>query len=477
MQKRSRLRAGAADDVSVDVEVCDEDAVKLAEIYILEVVLLAKDHSRNISDHSMKIIDDAEHCTSFPWGSFCFDEFICNLSHLLSTESVKKKQVGRITSYTPLGFPFLFNIWIMEVFNDFRQFSKYEDRGPIRMLSYSSIGCLKYDTLCNDYFTKASNFKVFKVNQSYLLQPSSKVNVSDIVNRVSAKVEDIIRADQVNFEKEMKKNNEDNRKKMKKNVKNSVKVINEKLDIVVEFIQNFKKGSKKKYHRGLLNDEDGSNELRDCSRFSNENHDKNSEHQNSESNEQGDYIDGENYSDRDFGHLSGDKLDVQEKDIELPKQDEHGNKEFEDAGPSISMPAIIDIESVHEEANNETDNEGRAHFDSIPLAMDIDSVHGAQVTEEVVAASGILLEGSRDEKRPECNAVELVLTAGTDVEAMMLKIGDGKQDLCTAQSSEKNLQNTATGSLIPSAIDEAAVVVGRLVKGCCEEDTTNEHAA
>ncbi|OIT25436.1 hypothetical protein A4A49_42956, partial [Nicotiana attenuata] len=182
MQKRSRLRAGAADDVSVDVEVCDEDAVKLAETYILEAVLLGKDHSRNISDRSMKIIDDAELCASFPWGSLCFDEFICNLSHLLSTESVKKKQVGRIASYTSLGFPFLFNVWIMGVFNNFRQFSKYEDRWPIRMLSYSSIGCPKYDTLCNDYFTKASNFKVFKVNQSYLLQPSSKVNVSDIVN-------------------------------------------------------------------------------------------------------------------------------------------------------------------------------------------------------------------------------------------------------------------------------------------------------
>ncbi|XP_075080307.1 uncharacterized protein LOC142165829 [Nicotiana tabacum] len=246
MQKCSRLLAGAADDICVDVEVCNKDAIKLAEIYILNVVLLGKEHSRNISDHSMKIIDDAELCASFPWGSFCFDEFIYNLSHLLSTESVKKKSIGRIASYTALGFPFLFNVWIMEVFNDFRQYSKYEDMGPIRMLSYSSIGYPKYDTLCNDFFTKASNFKVFKVNQSYLLQPSSKVNVSDIVN-----------------------------------------VINEKLDVLLE--------------------------------FSNEKHDKSSEHRNSESSEQGDYIDGEKYSDRDFAHLSGDKLDEQEKDVELPK--------------------------------------------------------------------------------------------------------------------------------------------------------------
>ncbi|XP_075076690.1 uncharacterized protein LOC142163313 [Nicotiana tabacum] len=86
MQKRSLLRAGATNGVCVDIEVCDEDAVKLAEIYLLEAVLLGKEHSRNISDRSMKIIDDAELCASFPWGSFCFNELIYNLSHLLTTE-------------------------------------------------------------------------------------------------------------------------------------------------------------------------------------------------------------------------------------------------------------------------------------------------------------------------------------------------------------------------------------------------------
>ncbi|XP_075083508.1 uncharacterized protein LOC142167248 [Nicotiana tabacum] len=171
MQKRSRLRDGTTDDVCVDVEVCDEDVVKLAQIYLLEVILLGKFKGRNISDRSMKIIDGEELCVSFPWGSLCFDEFIDNLSHLLTTESVKKKSIGRIPSYTALGFPFLFKLWIMK------------------------------------------KFKVFKVNPLSLLQHSSKVNISDIVNRVSAKVENIIRADQVNFQKKMKKNIKATRKR------------------------------------------------------------------------------------------------------------------------------------------------------------------------------------------------------------------------------------------------------------------------
>nr|XP_009613218.1 uncharacterized protein LOC104106382 [Nicotiana tomentosiformis] len=97
-------------DVCVDVEVCDEDAVKLAQIYLLEAILLGKFESQNISNRSMKIIDDEELCVSFPWGSFCFDELIDSLLHLLTTDSVKKKSMGRIPSYTMLGFPFLFNV-------------------------------------------------------------------------------------------------------------------------------------------------------------------------------------------------------------------------------------------------------------------------------------------------------------------------------------------------------------------------------
>ncbi|OIT03004.1 hypothetical protein A4A49_10431 [Nicotiana attenuata] len=474
LKRHSRLPSGAADDISVDVEVCDEDAVKLAELYIVEVVLLGKEPTRNISDRSMKIIDDAALCASFSWGSFCFEELIDNLSHLLSTESVKKKTIGRIASYTAVGFPFLFNVWTMEVFNDFRQYAKYEDRGPIRMLSYSSIGCPKYDTLVNDFFRKASKFKVFKVNQSYLLKSSSKVNVNDIVNRVSAKVEDIVHADFVKFKIKMKKNIKDNRLKMKKHLKNSVKDINQKLDIVLKFIQNVKKG--KEQHDDLLNDEDESNELQDSSRFSNDKHDKSSEHENSESSEQGDYIGGENDSDRDFAHLSGDKLDEEEKDVELPKENEQLNKEFEDAGPSNSRAPIMDIESIREEANKATENECRAHMDSIPLAMDINSVHGAQVTEEGLAASGILLEGPCHEVRPECNAVEPFVTAGKDVEAMIVDIADGKQELSTSQSNEKILRNTTAELLIPSimnvetVMDEHAANDGISVKSSCEEE-------
>ncbi|OIT00653.1 hypothetical protein A4A49_60124, partial [Nicotiana attenuata] len=477
LKRRSRLRSGAADDISVDVEVCDEDAVKLAELYIVEAVLLGKEPTRNISDRSMKIIDDAALCASFPWGSFCFEELIDNLSHLLSTESVKKKTIGRISSYTAVGFPFLFNVWTMEVFNDFRQYAKYEDlrnRGPIRMLSYSSIGCPKYDTLVNDFFSKASKFKVFKVNQSYLLQSSSKVNVNDIFNSVSAKVEDIVHADFVKFKRKMKKHIKDNRIKMKKHVKDSVKDINQKLDIVQKFIQNVKKG--KEHHDGLVNDEDESNELQDSSRFSNDKHDKSSEHENSESSEQGDYTGGESDSDRDFAHLSGDKLDEEEKDVELPKENEQLNKEFGDAGPSNSRAPIMDIESIREEANKETENECRTHMDSIPLAMDINSVHGAQVTEEGLAASGILLEGPCHEVRRECNAVEPFVTAGKDVEAMIVDIADGKQELSTSQSNEKILRNTTAELLIPSimnvetVIDEHTANDGISVKSSCEEE-------
>ncbi|XP_070056579.1 uncharacterized protein [Nicotiana tomentosiformis] len=84
----SRLRDDTTVKVSVDVVVCDEDAVKLAQSYLLEVVLLGKFEGRYMSDRSMKFIDDRELSASYPWGSLCFDELIANLSHVLKNDSV-----------------------------------------------------------------------------------------------------------------------------------------------------------------------------------------------------------------------------------------------------------------------------------------------------------------------------------------------------------------------------------------------------
>ncbi|XP_019238300.1 PREDICTED: uncharacterized protein LOC109218387 [Nicotiana attenuata] len=129
-EKRSRLSDGTTVKVSIDVEACDEVVVKLAQIYLLEAILLGKFEGRNMSDRSMNIIDNEE------------------------------------------------------------------------------------------------KFKVLKVNPSYLLEHSSKIDVSEIVNMVPVKVQDIIRSDQVNFEKKMEKIINNAGKKMKTHVDNSVMVIN-----------------------------------------------------------------------------------------------------------------------------------------------------------------------------------------------------------------------------------------------------------
>ncbi|OIS97540.1 hypothetical protein A4A49_62517, partial [Nicotiana attenuata] len=108
--------------------------------------------------------------------------------------------------------------------------------------------------------------------------------------------------------------------------------------------------------------------------------------------------------------------------------------------------------------------------------MDIDSVHPAQVNGEAVPGTGILLQDPCNELRPECNAIEPVLTAGT--ESLMVKTGDGKQELSTPHSSEKILQNTTAGSLIPSAMNvESAPHEIAVGVGCFDEETTNEKAA
>ncbi|OIT05964.1 hypothetical protein A4A49_06995 [Nicotiana attenuata] len=285
-EKRSRLSDGTTVKVSIDVEACDEVVVKLAQIYLLEAILLGKFEGRNMSDRSMNIIDNEE------------------------------------------------------------------------------------------------KFKVLKVNPSYLLEHSSKIDVSEIVNMVPVKVQDIIRSDQ--------------------------------LDKVVEFIGNLNERSKKKYHHGFLNDEDGyrdfykngdeRNEFRNGSSFSMEKYDKRNEHGNSKRNEARDPVDGDNDPDRDFdqnnqmnkdidvpicgysAHCSGNE---QGEDVDLDKQDEYGNMEFKHIASSSLVQSVMDIESVHGGQNKE---EG---------------------TDEGAAAGGDLVEGpSCDEERADCTLVEPTLTDG-----------------------------------------------------------------
>nr|XP_016510906.1 PREDICTED: uncharacterized protein LOC107828157 [Nicotiana tabacum] len=108
-----------------------DDAVKLATIYFVESVLMGKRKNRNVSERVMKIVDDDALCSSFNWGSLCYEKLLKSLKSCLNpkqntsdneNENEKEKEKDKEKdSYTILGFPFAFCIWIMEVFPIFQE--------------------------------------------------------------------------------------------------------------------------------------------------------------------------------------------------------------------------------------------------------------------------------------------------------------------------------------------------------------------
>nr|XP_033514771.1 uncharacterized protein LOC117279378 [Nicotiana tomentosiformis] len=107
------------------------DAVKLATIYFAESVLMGKRKNQNVSERVMKIVDDDELCSSFNWGSLCYEKLLKSLKSCLKpkqntsdneneNENEKEKEKEK-DSYTILGFPFAFCVWIMEVFPIFQE--------------------------------------------------------------------------------------------------------------------------------------------------------------------------------------------------------------------------------------------------------------------------------------------------------------------------------------------------------------------
>ncbi|XP_070008027.1 uncharacterized protein [Nicotiana sylvestris] len=136
----------------------DDDALKLATLYFVESVLMGKRKNRNVLEQIMKIVDDDALCASFNWGSLAYETLLKSLkSCLKSNENDVKKEKEKekdIDSYTLVGFPFAFCVWIMEVLPIFqeKQFVNFKEVGYPRMLCYSEMKSPQFDALCRKYF-------------------------------------------------------------------------------------------------------------------------------------------------------------------------------------------------------------------------------------------------------------------------------------------------------------------------------------
>ncbi|XP_070025770.1 uncharacterized protein [Nicotiana sylvestris] len=187
----------------------NDDAVKLATIYFVESVLMEKRKNRNVSEQIMKIVDDDELCSSFNWGSLCYETLLKSLKSCLKpneneNEKEKEKEKDKDKdkdNYTILGFAFTFCVWIMEVYKlievvpfipieeDIEHVSVHE---PISQDQSSMPSSIQFDEAMfkeiklSEKFKKDLHAEVTRINQKIVVSEKRFKMISRNIERESS---------------------------------------------------------------------------------------------------------------------------------------------------------------------------------------------------------------------------------------------------------------------------------------------------
>ena len=83
----------------------DDDIVKLALVYFIELSLLGKDRRRKVDRTLFRIADDWTTFNNYDWGGLVFGRTLSALKRALDMQHAKGKNKSTKTKYTVMGFP------------------------------------------------------------------------------------------------------------------------------------------------------------------------------------------------------------------------------------------------------------------------------------------------------------------------------------------------------------------------------------
>ena len=95
----------------------DEDVVKLALLYLLEILLLGKESKNKVDKSHLAMVDNLELFNAYPWGKIVFDMTIKSLSTVMidRVKKFQKKKENNLNhifeSYALIGFPYAFQVF------------------------------------------------------------------------------------------------------------------------------------------------------------------------------------------------------------------------------------------------------------------------------------------------------------------------------------------------------------------------------
>ncbi|PON81617.1 LOW QUALITY PROTEIN: hypothetical protein TorRG33x02_225710 [Trema orientale] len=89
----------------------DEDAVKLAKVFMVENILMSKREIILIDYFIFKLVDDENKFEDYPWGRLCYEKTIKYFRQALRNKNI----IDGKRSYEVCGFPWVLQVWAFEI--------------------------------------------------------------------------------------------------------------------------------------------------------------------------------------------------------------------------------------------------------------------------------------------------------------------------------------------------------------------------
>ncbi|KAA0032984.1 Ulp1-like peptidase [Cucumis melo var. makuwa] len=103
------------EDIFLEYEGDDDDIVKLALVYFIEISLLGKDRRTKVDIGFFKIADNWNTFNNYDWGRIVFGRTLSALKRALDKQYAKgKKKSTQTKKYTINGFPHALQVWAYE---------------------------------------------------------------------------------------------------------------------------------------------------------------------------------------------------------------------------------------------------------------------------------------------------------------------------------------------------------------------------
>ncbi|XP_070019398.1 uncharacterized protein [Nicotiana sylvestris] len=192
----------------------------------------------------MKIVDDDELCSSFNWGSLSYETLLKLLNSCLKPNENEKDKDKDKDSYTILGFPFAFCVWIMEVLPIFqeKQFVKFQECDFPRMLCYLKMKSPQYNSLCKKYFHNENLYKLIEVSPFIPIEEDTEpISVEEPISQDQSSMSSSTQFDETMHKEIVKRLSES----FKKDMHAEVTRINQKIVVSRKKIKNEIKDLKK----------------------------------------------------------------------------------------------------------------------------------------------------------------------------------------------------------------------------------------